>query len=88
AGTSTEKVRLIAELNGQAVVETAAAVTVDAGEASESTSAITLDQASYRAGDDVKVTVTLKDAHDNPVSGQAAVLGDTTVTVRGTSNTP
>ncbi|MFP2429094.1 inverse autotransporter beta domain-containing protein, partial [Enterobacter ludwigii] len=36
AGTSTEKVRLIAELNGQAVVETAAAVTVDAGEASES----------------------------------------------------
>ncbi|MFP2429090.1 hypothetical protein ACLEVL_24795, partial [Enterobacter ludwigii] len=61
---------------------------ITAGEASESKSGITRDQATYTAGDAVKVTVTLKDAHDNPVSGQAAVLGDTTVTVRGTSNTP
>ncbi|MFP2429122.1 hypothetical protein, partial [Enterobacter ludwigii] len=69
AGTSTEKVRLIAELNGQAVVETAAAVTVDAGEASESKSGITRDQATYTAGEPMTVKVTLKDAHDNPVTG-------------------
>ncbi|MFP2428773.1 hypothetical protein ACLEVL_22755, partial [Enterobacter ludwigii] len=56
--------------------------------ASESKSGITRDQATYTAGEPMTVKVTLKDAHDNPVTGQAGALDATAVTVGGTSNKP
>ncbi|WP_253384099.1 invasin domain 3-containing protein [unidentified bacterial endosymbiont] len=46
-------------------------------------SAIGLDSTTYIAGSDMTVTVTLKDAQDNPVSGQAAALTAGAVTVPG-----
>ncbi|MFL4214723.1 inverse autotransporter beta domain-containing protein, partial [Enterobacter mori] len=74
AGTVVEEVRLAAVVNDTAAVETAAVVTVAAAGASESTSGIRLDNTSYTAGEIMTVTVTLKDAHENAVTGQAAVL--------------
>ncbi|WP_367672833.1 invasin domain 3-containing protein, partial [Serratia symbiotica] len=58
-----------------------AAYTISAGEATQTNSAITRDQDSYVAGSEMMVTVTLKDAQGNPVSGQSAALTDDRVQV-------
>ncbi|SUD99114.1 Filamin/ABP280 repeat [Providencia rettgeri] len=62
-----------------AVESTGYAITV--GDAAQSTSAVVVDNTTYVAGTDITVTVTLKDAEGNAVSGQASALTDSTVTV-------
>ncbi|WP_380184862.1 hypothetical protein [Kalamiella sp. sgz302252] len=54
---------------------------ITAGEATIANSAIAVDKASYTAGSDIQVTVTLKDAQDNMATGQAAALTDEAVSV-------
>ncbi|WP_226020051.1 invasin domain 3-containing protein [Serratia symbiotica] len=54
---------------------------ISAGEATQANSAITRDQDSYLAGSEMMLTVTLKDAQGNPVSGQSAALTDDRVQV-------
>ncbi|SUD99000.1 Uncharacterised protein [Providencia rettgeri] len=44
-------------------------------------SSVTVDNSTYTAGSDITVTVTLKDAEGNAVSGQASALTQDTVTV-------
>ncbi|SUD99002.1 Filamin/ABP280 repeat [Providencia rettgeri] len=58
-----------------AVESTGYAITV--GDAVQSTSAVVVDNTTYVAGTDITVTVTLKDAEGNAVSGQASALTDT-----------
>ncbi|SUD99003.1 Uncharacterised protein [Providencia rettgeri] len=58
-----------------AVESTGYAITV--GDAAQSTSAVVVDNTTYVAGTDITVTVTLKDAEGNLVSGQASALTDT-----------
>jgi len=57
------------------------AYAITAADAVQTHAAIATDAASYVAGEDMVVTVTLKDAQDNPVSGQAAALTADAVTV-------
>ncbi|WP_284473514.1 invasin domain 3-containing protein [Serratia symbiotica] len=58
-----------------------AAYTISAGEATQANSAITRDQDSYLTDDEMMLTLTLKDAQGNPVSGQASALTDDRVQV-------
>ncbi|WP_336241790.1 inverse autotransporter beta domain-containing protein, partial [Citrobacter freundii] len=53
---------------------TPATVVIVAGTAVPQNSSISVDKATYTSGDDMKLTVTLKDAGNNPVSGQASAL--------------
>ncbi|MEY0291091.1 Ig-like domain-containing protein, partial [Providencia rettgeri] len=55
------------------------AITV--GDAAQSNSTVVVDNTTYVAGTDITVTVTLKDAEGNLVSGQASALTSSTVTV-------
>ncbi|MGJ7119448.1 invasin domain 3-containing protein, partial [Morganella morganii] len=68
-------------LSGWSTGVSSEAYAVTAGTAAQGTSAIKTDKSTYTAGTDMKVTVTLKDAQGNPVSGQASVLTADTVTV-------
>ncbi|MDH0354027.1 inverse autotransporter beta domain-containing protein [Morganella sp. GD04133] len=49
---------------------------ITAGDAAEGQARITVDNTTYTAGEDIRVTVTLKDEHGNAVSGEAASLAD------------
>ncbi|HGM5420609.1 TPA: inverse autotransporter beta domain-containing protein, partial [Serratia liquefaciens] len=71
-------------LNGSA--KSSIAYDIVTGDAVASTSTIALEQESYITGDRMQVTVTLKDAHDNPVSGKVAVLTPTAVNVSGAAS--
>ncbi|WP_336845420.1 hypothetical protein, partial [Providencia rettgeri] len=51
----------------------------------QANSSIQTNLAAYTAGDEMLVTVTLKDAYGNTVSGQNNSLTDTTVTVENAS---
>ncbi|MCU6172423.1 invasin, partial [Enterobacter bugandensis] len=54
---------------------------ITAGSPVQANSGIKTDAATYMVGDDLKVTVTLKDTYGNPVTGQQAALTATSVTV-------
>ncbi|MGJ7119363.1 inverse autotransporter beta domain-containing protein, partial [Morganella morganii] len=76
--TTAGKTRVTAQVNGKTA---SVSVTFTAGSAAETTSSISTDKTTYVSGTDMTVTVTLKDAQGNPVSGQASVLTADTVTV-------
>ncbi|WP_164058157.1 inverse autotransporter beta domain-containing protein, partial [Serratia marcescens] len=73
-GTAAGQYTVIPVYNGSALGNLSASVTLMAGAAVRATSTIHVDKASYASGDDIKVTVILKDSRGNPVVGQAAVL--------------
>ncbi|WP_049615386.1 Ig-like domain-containing protein, partial [Yersinia pekkanenii] len=85
--TLTSTTKAIADITVSALVGSAASVNADktvsftAGDAAESTSSIVVDNATYVAGSDITVTVTLKDDNGNTAPGLAPVLTATTVTV-------
>ncbi|MFT2793519.1 inverse autotransporter beta domain-containing protein [Serratia sp. T13T92] len=58
------------------------------GKPAESQSSIVVEGTTYTAGEDIKVTVTLKDATGNAVEGSAGLLTSTTVTVPKGNATP
>jgi adhesin/invasin len=58
---------------------TSAAYDITAAAPVKANSTLGLDKASYVAGSDMQVKVTLKDAQNNPVAGQAAVVQTTAV---------
>ncbi|ETO41153.1 invasin domain 3-containing protein, partial [Morganella sp. EGD-HP17] len=58
-----------------------AAYAITAGNAAQATSSVSTDNATYTAGTDITVTVTLKDAQGNGVAGESAALTAITVTV-------
>ncbi|MEY0291252.1 invasin domain 3-containing protein, partial [Providencia rettgeri] len=60
---------------------TSEAYAITVGNVVETTSIIVVDNTTYVAGTDITVTVTLKDAEGNVVSGQASALTSSTVTV-------
>ncbi|WP_176555180.1 inverse autotransporter beta domain-containing protein, partial [Serratia marcescens] len=73
-GDAAGKYTVVPKYNGAAIGELSAAVTVTAGAVSEVRLAV--DKDSYVSGSDIQVTVTLKDAQGNAVSGQASSLTD------------
>ncbi|MCJ8653237.1 invasin, partial [Escherichia coli] len=72
------------KLEGWSKAAESAEYAITAGTAAEAQSAIAVDKDSYKAGDSMKVTVTLKDKNGNGVSGQASALTTSTVTVANT----
>ncbi|MCJ8653543.1 invasin, partial [Escherichia coli] len=69
------------KLEGWSKAAESAAYAITAGTAAEAQSAIAVDKDSYKAGDSMTVTVTLKDKNGNGVSGQASALTTSAVTV-------
>ncbi|MGJ7119449.1 invasin, partial [Morganella morganii] len=81
AGKAGTNLKATLTLSGWTAGVSSEAYAITAGTATQGTSAIKTDKATYVSGTDMKVTVTLKDAQGNPVSGQASVLTADTVTV-------
>ncbi|MFN1131321.1 inverse autotransporter beta domain-containing protein, partial [Lelliottia nimipressuralis] len=79
AGTDAETVTLTPSVSG--ITLSPAGVTITATTPDEATSAISTDKTTYASGADMLITVTLKDANGNAVSGAAASLTADTVTV-------
>ncbi|ETO41076.1 invasin domain 3-containing protein, partial [Morganella sp. EGD-HP17] len=88
SGTRAGEAAVLVTVNGQALPVRAAAVTLTATSPVQSTSAISTDKAAYPAGSDIAVTVTLKDANSNPVTGQSSLLTDAAVRVAGAVSEP
>ncbi|OLF57968.1 hypothetical protein BTN33_17335, partial [Aeromonas veronii] len=65
-----------------------AAYDIAAATPAEAYSAVALDNTSYMAGETIAVTVTLKDAQGNAMTGQSGLLTDSTVVVPNTTGTP
>ncbi|HFQ9142145.1 TPA: inverse autotransporter beta domain-containing protein [Enterobacter cancerogenus] len=80
-GTMAEKYTIVPEYNGTAMGSLSAAVTLTSISPDEKTSAINTDATTYVSGSDMTVTVTLKDSSQNPLTGDAGLLTDSTVTV-------
>ncbi|MGJ7119364.1 hypothetical protein, partial [Morganella morganii] len=59
-------------LSGWTAGVSSEAYAITAGTAAQSTSAIKTDKSTYTAGTDMKVSVTLKDAQGNTVSGASS----------------
>lgn len=98
SGTQPGTVTVMPQVNGQDMARTAVSLTLTSQSTDPAHSAIALtavtarntavtarNTAVFRSGDTVQVTVTLKDEQDNPVSGLAAMLTATSVTVPGMS---
>jgi len=69
------------ELSGWGSAAESGVYAVTQGSVVQADSAIARDKETYTAGDDITVTVTLKDAEGNGVTGQTGVLTTDTVTV-------
>ncbi|EPV3677956.1 Ig-like domain-containing protein [Enterobacter ludwigii] len=80
-GTTADKYTIVPEYNGTAMGSLSAAVTLKAISPDEKTSAINTDATTYVSGSDMTVTVTLKGSSQNPLTGDAGLLTDSTVTV-------
>ncbi|WP_423244858.1 invasin domain 3-containing protein, partial [Erwinia persicina] len=78
-------VKVTAKVAGGKDAGQTATVTFTAGAPAQAASGVKTDKASYAAGSDMTVTVTLKDANGNPVAGQAALLTAEAVTVANAS---
>ncbi|WP_342191071.1 inverse autotransporter beta domain-containing protein, partial [Serratia ureilytica] len=76
-GALAGKYTLVPEYNGSAIGNLSATVTLTAGVVAKAE--LSLDKASYVSDGEMTVTVTLKDAQGNAVSGQAASLKDVKV---------
>ncbi|MFM1348942.1 invasin domain 3-containing protein, partial [Yersinia proxima] len=74
AQTSGTGLKATLTLDGWGQSATSPAYTITVGAAAQVNSAITTDKATYTAGDEMAVTVTLKDASNNGVTGAAASL--------------
>ncbi|MEG0431906.1 MAG: inverse autotransporter beta domain-containing protein, partial [Morganella sp. (in: enterobacteria)] len=85
SGTKAGETPVLVSVNGQILQTGPASVILTAGEAAQNTSAIGVDNTTYVSGTDITVTVTLKDAQGNSVSGQASALTADTVTVPNAS---
>ncbi|HHL2712501.1 TPA: inverse autotransporter beta domain-containing protein, partial [Yersinia enterocolitica] len=88
AGTQPGSVTVMPQVNGQDMAKTAVSITLispvdPAHSAIALTAATAHNTAVFRSGDAVQVTVTLKDKQDIPVSGLAAMLTATSVTIPG-----
>ncbi|WP_312740115.1 inverse autotransporter beta domain-containing protein [Cedecea neteri] len=79
AGTDVETISITPNVKGKKL--STATVNIIKTSPSQTTSAIKTDKQSYFVGDNIAVTVTLKDAVNNPVAGLAAALSDKTVQV-------
>ncbi|WP_370619542.1 inverse autotransporter beta domain-containing protein [Citrobacter meridianamericanus] len=79
AGTTGAGLMSTLTLNGGTVSSSAYAIT--AGTVSPATSAIGMDATTYASGSDMTVSVTLRDASNNPLTGEAGQLTDDVVTV-------
>ncbi|MEI9540153.1 Ig-like domain-containing protein, partial [Enterobacter cancerogenus] len=71
-GTATDKYTIVPEYKGNDLEKLSADVTLIATTPDREKSAIAVDSTTYASGDDMKVTVTLKDASGNAVSGDQA----------------
>lgn len=80
-GTTADEYTIVPEYAGSAMGALSASVTLTAITPNEKTSTIKTDTAAYATGDDIAITVTLKDAQDNVVTGAASSLTSQTVTV-------
>ena len=78
-GAVAGKYTLVPEYNGSAIGNLSATVTLRASAAVKATSAITVTGETFVSGSDIPVTVTLKDAQGNAVSGQTDSLKDVAV---------
>ncbi|WP_447746280.1 inverse autotransporter beta domain-containing protein [Enterobacter asburiae] len=79
-GAVADKYTVVPEYNGTAIGSLNTTVTLTSNP-SYMDSAIVTDRASYVAGEDMTVTVTLKDAQGNAVTGASALLTGNAVTV-------
>ncbi|MCU6162193.1 Ig-like domain-containing protein, partial [Enterobacter bugandensis] len=81
ATTAGTGLKAALKLSGWGGTVTSAAYAITAAVPAEANSAIAVDNTTYIAGSDIRVTVTLKDAGNNPVTGAAASLTSGSVTV-------
>ncbi|WP_273759389.1 Ig-like domain-containing protein [Pantoea ananatis] len=79
-GTLADKYTVIPEYKGTVTGNLKAVVTLAATSPGWDTSGFTTDKVSYRSGEDMLLTVTLKNASRNPVAGQAGALTAEAVT--------
>ncbi|EBV5419051.1 invasin [Salmonella enterica subsp. enterica serovar Saintpaul] len=80
-GTKADKYTIVPEYNGTVMGSLSAAITLTAISPDEKNSAINTDATTYVSGSDMTVTVTLKDSSQNPLTGDAGLLTDSTITV-------
>jgi adhesin/invasin len=80
-GTTADKYTIVPEYNGTVMGSLSAAITLTAISPDEKNSAINTDATTYVSGSDMTVTVTLKDSSQTPLTGDAGLLTDSTVTV-------
>ncbi|HDF2343442.1 TPA: inverse autotransporter beta domain-containing protein, partial [Morganella morganii] len=69
------------KLDGWTTASESAAYSITIGGVEQSASAVRVDKNTYTAGDDIRVTVTLKDGQGNGIRGQEAALTADSVTV-------
>ncbi|WP_262804635.1 inverse autotransporter beta domain-containing protein, partial [Enterobacter bugandensis] len=81
ATTAGKGLKAALKLSGWGGTVTSAAYAITAAVPAEANSAIAVDNTTYVAGSDIRVTVTLKDARNNPVTGAAASLTSGSVTI-------
>ncbi|MBT1866613.1 MULTISPECIES: inverse autotransporter beta domain-containing protein [Enterobacter] len=81
AGAAGTGLKASVTLSGWSTPAQSADYAITAATAAQATSTITVDNTTYTSGSDIVVTVNLKDAQSNPVSGEVASLSGTTVTV-------
>ncbi|TNL01083.1 invasin, partial [Kosakonia cowanii] len=81
-GITADKYTIVPEYNGFAMGSLSATVTLTATAPDEKTSTIKTDAFTYVSGADMQVTVTLKDARGNAVTGASSLLTAETVTVQ------
>ncbi|SUC32101.1 Gamma-intimin [Providencia rettgeri] len=81
ANTTGTNLKAQVQLSGWSSTVSSSVYTITAGNAVQVNSSVTVDNNTYTAGSDITVTVTLKDAEGNAVSGQASALTQDTVTV-------
>ncbi|SQA97940.1 Invasin [Cedecea neteri] len=80
-GTAADKYTVVPQFNGSALGSLSATVTLTATTPDQAKSAIKTDNTTYASGADMLITVTLKDANGNAVTGAAASLTTEAVTV-------
>lgn len=80
-GTVADKYTIVPEYNGNAMGSLSATVTLTDTRPDQSQSLIARDRDTYVSGTDMLITVTLKDSNQKPLTGNAGLLTDTTVTV-------
>ncbi|MCK6880134.1 inverse autotransporter beta domain-containing protein [Enterobacter bugandensis] len=81
AGTAGTALKATLRLTDWSGTVTSAAYTITADAPAQESSAIMVDSTSYITGSNIKVTVTLRDAGNNPVPGESAQLNASNVTV-------